>query len=304
MKHLHHVVLALTASLFTLLALPVQAAFSIFATVPEWGALAQEIGGSLVTVHAATHALQDPHRIDARPSLILQARNAQLLIATGADLEIGWLPLVIRDSGNSRIQPGQPGYLEAASVVQRLEIPATLDRAHGDVHPAGNPHIQMDPRNLLKVAEALTQRLAQLDPANAASYQDNFRRFAGKWQTALARWEQQAAPLKGVSVWVQHKSFSYLFNWLGMKEAGTLEPKPGVEPTASHLATILARQQAQPARMVIRATYQGDHATQWLASRSKIRVVVLPFTVGGSAEAKDLTSLFDDTLNRLLQGLQ
>lgn len=295
---------SLFAALLLLLTLPAHAVINVFATVPEWGALAQEIGGANVKVYTATHALQDPHRIDAKPSLIMQARKAQLLIATGAELEIGWLPLVIRDSGNSAIQPGQPGYLEAASVVRRLEIPAVLDRAHGDVHAAGNPHIQLDPRHYFKIAELLSQRLSQLDPANSASYQGNLKTFNAKWQANLQRWEKQAAPLKGVSAWVQHKSFSYLFNWLGIKEVGTLEPKPGVEPTASHLADVLARQQAQPARLVIRAAYQSDSATQWLASRSKVSVVVLPFTVGGSAEAKDLTSLFDDTLNRLLAGLK
>lgn len=281
----------------------VLAAVSVFATLPEWGALVREIGGERVKVYTATHALQDPHRIEAKPSLLAQARQAQLLVATGADLEIGWLPLVVRDSANPAIQPGRPGYFEAAPLVQRLEIPAVVDRAHGDVHPGGNPHIQLDPRNLLKVGEALAARLGMIDPANADAYAAGYRAFAGRWREAMARWEKQAAPLRGVPVLVQHKSFSYLLAWLGMKEVATLEPRPGVEPSSGYLGELLLRQKAQPAKMILRAAYQDDGPSAWMAREAGIPAVVLPFTVGGTPAAKDLESLFDDTLARLLKGL-
>lgn len=294
----------LAAGFFALLALPALAAVNVFATVPEWAALARELGGDKVKVYAATHALQDPHRIEARPSLLAQARSAQLVVATGADLEIGWLPVVLRDSGNAAIQPGQPGYFEAARWVTPLEIPASLDRAQGDVHPEGNPHIQLDPRNILKVAAALTARLAQIDPANAKAYQANGQGFADRWQAAMVRWERQGAVLKGVPVLVHHRSFSYLLAWLGLRETGTLEPKPGVEPTSGQLSEILARQQSQPAKMVLRAAYQNDGPSQWIAGRAKIPAVVLPFTVGGSKEAKDLFALYDETLARLLEAVR
>lgn len=290
--------------LLALLATPALADLNVFATVPEWAALAREIGGDKVKVYAATHALQDPHRIEARPSLLAQARRAQLVIATGADLEAGWLPLVLRDSGNAAIQIGQPGYFEAAGVVSRLEVPATVDRAQGDVHPGGNPHIQLDPQRVLKVGEALAERLATLDAANAAAYRAGYRAFADKWQAAMQRWEKQAQPLRGVPVVVQHGSFTYLIHWLGMKQVATLEPKPGVEPSSGHLGEVLARLQQQPARLILRAAYQHDGASQWLASRAGLPVVVLPFTVGGSPEAGDLFALFDDTLQRLLKGLK
>ena len=168
---------------------PAWAVLNIFATVPEWGALAREIGGEQVRVYMATTAFQDPHRIEAKPSLLAQARQANLVVAVGADLEIGWLPLVLRDSGNSAIQAGRPGYFEAAAFVNRLEVPSVLDRSHGDVHAAGNPHIHLDPRNVLKVGEALSSRMAELDVANAAVYKAGFRTFAGRWQTAMARWD-------------------------------------------------------------------------------------------------------------------
>ncbi|MGE5472335.1 MAG: metal ABC transporter substrate-binding protein [Bacteroidota bacterium] len=285
-------------------ALPAHADLRIFATVPEWGALVREIGGDKVNVYTATTAFQDPHRIEAKPSLLAQARQAQLVVAVGADLEIGWLPLVLRDSGNASIQPGQPGYFEAAAWVKRLEVPTVLDRAHGDVHPGGNPHIQLDPRNVLKVGEALTARLAQLDAANAAAYQAGFKAFAGKWQAAIVRWEKEAAPLRGVAVLVHHQSFVYLCNWLGMREVGSLEPKPGIEPTSGHLTELLARQQTTPARMVLRTAYQQDGPSLWIAGKIGMPAVLLPYTVGGTPEARDLFGLFDDTVQRLLKGLR
>lgn len=293
----------LSTLLLALAALPAWASLNIFATVPEWGALAKEIGGEQVTVYTATTAFQDPHRIEAKPSLLAQARRAQLVIAAGADLEIGWLPLVVRDSGNSAIQPGRPGYFAAADYVNRLDVPTVLDRAHGDVHAAGNPHTHLNPHNVLKVGEALAGRMAELDAANAAAYQSGFKAFAGKWQLAMARWEKAAAPLRGVPVLVHHSSFTYLVNWLGMKEVGALEPKPGIEPTSGHLSGLLARQQTTPARMVLRAAYNQDGPSQWIAGKAGLPAVLLPYTVGGTAEAKDLFGLFDDTLQRLLKAL-
>ena len=280
------------------------AALSVFATVPEWGALAEELGGDKVKVYVATTALQDPHRVEARPSLIARARGADLVIATGAELEIGWLPLVLQQAANSRVRPGTPGYFEAASQVPLLGKPQRLDRAEGDIHPAGDPHIQTDARNIARVAIALALRLAHLDPSNAAHYQARSRAFQERWTAALARWEREAAPLKGVPIVVQHRAFTYLIAWLGLKEAAALEPKPGMEPTTAHLATVLASLEAQPAKMVLRAAYQNDRASQWLAQRTRIAPVMLPFTVGGSDGAKDLFGLFDDTIARLLKGAQ
>ena len=212
---------------------------NVFATVPEWGALAEELGGDKVKVYVATNALQDPHHVEAKPSLIARARAADLVVATGAELEIGWLPLVTQQAGNPKIQPGKPGYFEAAAFVPMLEKPARLDRADGDVHPGGNPHIQTDPRNIARVAPPLAARLAQIDPDNAAYYQARAKAFNERWSAAIANWERQAAPLKGTSVVVQHKAFTYLFDWLGIKEVAALEPKPGVEPTTAHLSDVL-----------------------------------------------------------------
>jgi zinc/manganese transport system substrate-binding protein len=286
------------------LAGPALAALSVFATLPEWGALVTELGGDKVKVYVATNALQDAHHVEAKPSLIARARGADLVVATGAELEIGWLPLVTQQAGNPAIQPGKPGYFEAAAYVPLLEKPTRLDRAEGDVHPGGNPHIQTDPRNIAKVAAPLAERLAQLDPPNAAYYRDRHRAFAERWAAAIAKWEKDAAPLKGVPIVVQHKAFTYLEVWLGLNEIAVLEPKPGVEPTTAHLSDVLALLQRQPARMVLRAAYQSGRASEWIAERAKINAVVLPFTVGGDEQAKDLYGLFDDTIARLLKGAQ
>ncbi|MEX2199394.1 MAG: zinc ABC transporter substrate-binding protein [Burkholderiales bacterium] len=274
-------------------------ALAVFACTPEWGALVHELGGERAEVTVATTARQDPHRIEARPSLIARARRADLVVCTGAELEIGWLPQVLAQSGNARVQPGRSGYFEAARHVPLLEKPAVLDRAMGDVHADGNPHLHLDPRNLLKVAEALAARLAILDAANAAHYAARHRDFAARMQGAIARWEKEGAALKDVRVVVHHKTWSYLAAWLGLKVVADLEPKPGIEPSAVHLAQMLARLKAEPAKMVLRTPYQSPRGSRWIAERAGIPELELPYTVGGSDKARDLFSLFDDTLAKL-----
>ena len=283
-----------------LAAQPAFAALNVFACTPEWGALAKELGGDKASVYVATSALQDPHRVEARPSLIARARSADLVVCTGAQLEIGWLPLVLTQAGNSKIQVGQPGYFEAARYVTMLEVPSSIDRAQGDIHPGGNPHIHLDPRNIAKIAVALSDRMAQLDPPEANNYRARTKAFLERWQQALARWEQQAAPLKGMPLIVYHKNMTYLIAWLGMRELGALEPKPGLPPTASHLSELLAKLQRDPAKAIVLAAYNDPRGGDWLSEHAKIPVLILPFTVGGSDKAKDLFGLFDDSIARLL----
>ena len=280
------------------------AALNVFACEPEWGALAKELGGSDVTVYTATTGLQDPHHIQARPSLIAKMRQADLVVCTGAELEIGWLPVLLTESGNDKVQPGQTGYFEAARCISLLEVPLRLDRSQGDIHAAGNPHIQTDPRVIARVAGPMAKAMAQLDVARAADYTKREQSFQARWAQAIKTWEAKAAPLKGVPVAVQHDAFPYLENWLGLKRVAVLEPKPGVEPSVSYLATVLERLKANPAKMVIRAAYQPDRPSLWLSERAGFPAVSLPFTVGGDAEAGDLYTLFDDTVNRLVAALK
>lgn len=291
------VVLSLTASF-------AYADLKIFATVPEWGALAEALGGSKVQVYTATTGLQDPHRIQARPSLIAKARNANLLIATGAGLEVGWLPTVQREANNAAIMPGQPGFMEVARSVRMLDVPTVVDRTMGDVHAEGNPHIQTDPRNLLPIARALSARMAQLDPENASYYQSQLDSFNQSWQANLQRWQKQAAPLRGVKVWYQHDGYPYMNAWLGLNQVGVLEPRPGVEPSSRQLAEVLQRQQTAQGRMVIASAYTNDAPAKWLSEKANLSVVILPFTVGGNEQVKSLAALYDDTVQRLLAGLK
>lgn len=287
-----------------LMAQPVFAALNILACEPEWGALVRELGGDKVNLYVATTALQDPHHIEARPSLIARARSADLVVCTGAELEAGWLPLLRTQSGNPKIQVGQPGNFEAARYVVKLEVPQQVDRAQGDVHSAGNPHIHLDPHNIEKIAIALAERMTQIDGKEAAFYQTRAKAFLERWRQAIPKWEQRALPLKGMPLVVHHRNFSYLISWLGMREAGELEPKPGLPPTTAHLSELLVSLAATPAKAVVRAAYNDPRAADWLAGRAKIPAVMLPFTVGGSPQANDLFSLYDDTLSRLLAVLK
>jgi zinc/manganese transport system substrate-binding protein len=292
--------LAAAAFMLTVASAPAQAALRVFACEPEWAALAQELGGPLLEATSATTAQQDPHQIQARPSLIARVRNADMVACTGAELEAGWLPLLLLQAGNAKVQPGQPGYFAAADQVRKLDIPASVDRSQGDVHAAGNPHIQTDPRNIATVARAFTGRLQQVDPANAARYAEQGAAFQLKWQQGIARWTAQAAPLRGLQVASQHKGYVYLYDWLGLKEVAVLEPKPGVDPSPAHLQSVLATLKATPARMVLSSAYQDPRSAEWLGRNAGIPVVRVPFTVGGSEAAKDLFGLFDDTVARLL----
>jgi zinc/manganese transport system substrate-binding protein len=292
----------LAVAMLMLLSAPSFATLRVLACEPEWGALTQELAGSAAEVYTATTALQDVHHVQARPSLIAAARRADLVICTGADLEIGWLPVLLRESGNNKIQPGQPGYFEATRYVHLIEVPARLDRSQGDVHPLGNPHIQTDARNIAEVARALAERLTQLDPSHADLYRDRYQHFAARWQKAIVTWQQQAQPLKGLKIVEQHRAFSYLFDWLGIEVVGYLEPKPGVEPTTRHMAELLAQQRVNPAKLVVRASFNDPRASQWFSQRANIPAIMLPFSVGGDDTAKDLFSWYDDMLTRLLKG--
>lgn len=293
------------AVLATLLAAahPAQAALEVFACEPEWSALATELGGADVSVFTATTARQDPHRIQARPALISRLRSADIAVCTGAELEIGWMPVLLRQASNAKVQPGAPGYFEATQQVRLLEVPTRLDRAEGDIHPGGNPHVQTDPRNMRIIAAALAKRFAEIDRAHAAGYAQRAKAFDDKLGQAIERWQVAAAPLKGVNVVIYHKAWVYLFSWLGMNEVGTVEPKPGVPPGGAYLAQLLDDIPKRQARLIIYAAYQDPRAADFIAGKAHIPAVMLPFTVGGTDDAKDIFGLYDDTIKRLLAGL-
>jgi zinc/manganese transport system substrate-binding protein len=291
---------SLAASMIVAAGLPAQAAVKVLATTADWGALTREIGGEKVDVYVATTALQDVHRVEAKPSLVARARTADLLVSTGAELEIGWLPVLIQESGNKRIQPGATGNFEAASALHLLEVPGKVDRSMGDIHPLGNPHVQLDPHNIQAVAHALAARLAQVDAGGAAYYQQREKDFDARWSAAISRWEAKAAPLKGLPVVIMHRDQAYLCHWLGLSELASIEPKPGVPPTAAYLGQLVAKLGAHPPKLILVNAYNDVKAADWLSGRVKAPVVTLPFSVGGDPAAKDLFGLFDDTIDKLL----
>lgn len=283
--------------------LPAHAALRVFACETEWAALTRELGGNDVEVYAATTALQDVHKIQPRPSLIAQYRQADLLVCTGAELEIGWLPPLAEKGNNPKVRPGAPGYFEASSAVTMMDVPSKLDRSEGDVHPYGNPHIQTAPDNIARVAQALADKLATIDAAHAAAYRARYQAFSTRWSAAMQKWQAQAQPLKGAGVVSGHKSWSYLYRWLGMNEVATLEPKPGIPPSGAHLEEVLAGLKTAPAKMVVFAAYQDRRPADWLSQRAGIPTVELPFSPGGVAGTDDLFGLFDVTVSRLVAAL-
>jgi len=276
------------------------AELEIFACEPEWGALAEELGGEDVKVRNATSALQDPHFVTARPSLIARVRKADLVLCNGADLEVGWLPLLLRQSNNRDVQPGTDGLFLAADYIAKLEVPATVDRALGDIHPQGNPHIVGNPHNISIVARELAARLQALDPDNAARYAARYAAFEARWQQAIAGWEERAAPLSGLPIVVQHKTWVYLTDWLGLKVITTLEPRPGIPPTTSHLQTVLNEIRDRGPRLILNAAYENSKPSRWLAERTGVPAVTLPYTVGGNDKADDIFTLYETTLTLLL----
>ena len=281
-----------------------QADLRIFTCEPEWAALASELGGSHVDATSATTALQDPHFIQARPSLIANVRRADLVICSGAQLEIGWLPALLQKANNPDVTPGTAGYFESSAFVERLQATANTDRSQGDIHPDGNPHVQTDPRNISIITAALSERLQQLDPDNASAYAMQTADFTTRWLAAIEGWESRLAPLRGKRVIPHHNSWVYLERWLGLEEVSTLEAVPGIPPTTNHLSQLVSRFGNGQADLIIRAPYQDARASEWLSERSGIPAIVLPLTVGGTDEATDLFALFDDIADRLLEALQ
>ena len=276
-----------------------EAKLQVFACEPEWGSLMQELAGDKVGVDVATTALQDVHQIDAKPSLIAKMRRADLVVCSGAELEVGWLPQLVRQSGNPKIAGGAGSFMAASQIVT-LEKPTQIDRANGDVHPEGNPHVQMDPYRLLAIAKSLDARLAQLDPANAAVYQQRLADFSTRWNAAIKRWSAKAAPLKGRNIIIHHSSWIYLTTWLGMHEIGALEPKPGVPPTSAHLVGLIDLTKSSHTLAIVRSAYQDAKASNWLSEHTGVPAISLPLTVGGDAQSKDLFGLYDSTIDKLL----
>jgi zinc/manganese transport system substrate-binding protein len=280
-----------------------QASLNIFACEPEYAALARELAPA-ADIYSATTALQDPHQVQARPSLIAKMRQADLAVCAGAELEVGWLPMLQMKAANARVRSTDEGLFFAADQVETLDRLAQVDRSMGDVHAQGNPHLHLNPHRLLRVAQALSARLIALDGEGAAGYQAALASFSERWQAAIPVWEARAKVLQGKKVVAYHTGFRYLLDWVGMEQVADLEPKPGLPPTSGHLAQLLSRTAQGDISAVLVASYQDARGAHWLAERAKLPVIILPISVGGDDDSQDLFSLYDSLLTLLTGGGQ
>jgi zinc/manganese transport system substrate-binding protein len=266
-------------SLLGLAGLPAAAALRVVSTVPDLAAVAREVGGDRVTVSAMVLHSQDPHFVDARPSLALELSKADALLLTGLELEVGWLPPLIQGSRNPKIAAGSPGYIDCSTFVPVLETPqGKIDRSQGDVHPGGNPHYMLDPRRAGNVAIGLAARFGKLDPANAAAYTAAAQDFILRLDARRKAWEADLAGLRGQPVVVYHRSFPYLEDWVGFHIVAELEPKPGVPPTPSRVAEVLGVAQHQGARLLLQESWYPDSTSKIVAQKAGARII---YVAGG-----------------------
>lgn len=287
-----------------LLSLPAKAEnLRVFACEPEWAALTSALAPN-AKVYSATTVYQDPHHIEARPSLIAKVRRADLVVCTGASLEAGWLPLLLRQANNPKVQQGQAGYFMAAMQVPRLDIPDEVDRSMGDVHAEGNSHVHLDPRRMLSIADALSLRLQEINPTKAGDYAKNHAEFSSAWQKAIGEWEQRAASLRGQTIITHHSDFRYFSDWLGMKQLAQLEPKPGLPPSLRHLADLKAKvANEQPLLAILRKPADPPRAAEFMQQATGRPAIVMPYTIGGEG-AEDLFALFNISISKLLNAAQ
>lgn len=279
------------------------AALQVVTTTQDLAAIAQAVGGEQVEVQSLTQGTRDPHFATAKPSMIRQVFGADLLLVIGADMEIGWLPPLLQSARNSQVQPGNPGYLDLSSAVVLLDkISGPVSRSMGDVHAKGNPHYWLDPRNGLRMAQAIATRLSEMDPAHKDDYQRRLNTFEQIMGTKLPLWQAELAPLKGKRVIAYHKSFIYLADAFGFQIIDEIEPMPGITPSASTLSTLVERIKTEHIGLLIMEPYYERRSANYLNEQTAIRMVVLPQSVGAQTDINTYFDLFDAivaTLNKV-----
>jgi zinc/manganese transport system substrate-binding protein len=292
MKRLNLLLLPFVFALLT--SSPAFADLKVATSLSDLASVAQFVGGKHVEAQSLCKGYEDPHFVPAKPSLMKAIQHADVFVSTGLELDIGWLPLVLPGSRNPKIQPGQPGFVDASEGINVLEKPVgTVSRAEGDVHPLGNPHYYADPKNLEIVADHLADVFSRLDPANAADYAANAKAFDARMEESLAKWEQQMAPYAGDSIVSYHKNFIYFCDRFGLKLFGNVEPKPGIPPTPHHIADLSAAMKDAGVRVVVYQPYYNAEASKEVASRAGGKAVEIATEVGGLPGTDDVFSKFD-----------
>jgi zinc/manganese transport system substrate-binding protein len=285
-----------------LMAAPAFADLRVATSLTDLASVAESVGGTHVTVMSLCKGYEDPHFVPAKPSLMKAIQNADVFVSVGLELDAGWLPLVLPGSRNPKIQPGRPGFVDASEGIDVLEKPTgTVSRAEGDVHPLGNPHYYMDPKNLVIVAHHLAEVFSRLDPANAADYSSNAKVFEGRTEGALAQWQMKLAPYRGMSIVTFHRNFIYFADRFGLKLFGTVEPKPGIPPSPRHIAELAEAMRQAGVRVVLYQPYYDASASQELAAKAGGTALEVATEVGGVPEAKDTFSKFDVLVSSLVK---
>lgn len=280
------------------------AKLNVVATTSDLGALVKEIGRDKVEVTSIAKPTEDPHFVDAKPSFIVKLNKADLLIEGGCQLETGWLPPLITGARNQKILEGSSGYLTASAGISILEAPAALDRAMGDVHPFGNPHFMLDPLNGKIVAAHICDRLCQIDASNCAYYKDNLKDFTKRLELKLSEWQKAMEPLRGAKIVTYHKTFPYLAQRFNLSVVGTLEPKPGVPPSPSHINTLIQNTKGEGVKLILIEQFRERKVPEFVASQTGAKVVVVPIMVGSEKETGDYLALFDYTINQIVSTLK
>ncbi len=277
------------------------AKLKVVATTPDLGSLAREVGGDRIEVVSLAKGTEDPHFVDAKPSFIRVLNQADVLIEGGADLEVGWLPPLVVNARNPKIQLGQPGRIIAADVIRLLEVPSgPVDRSLGDVHPFGNPHFTMDPRNGELIAQLLSERFCFAAPGDCSIFQSNLKQFEAKIDGRMPIWQKQMAPLNGVKAISYHKSFSYLAERFKLRIVNTIEPKPGIPPSAAHVVNLVAQMKSESVRLILMEPNHERKTPTFLAQETGAKIALVPSMVGGTKEASDYIALFDSIVQTLL----
>lgn len=295
-----------TAAAITLPALGMAFAprLNVVATTPDLAALAQAIGGTAVDVKALAKPTEDPHFVDAKPSHIVTLNRAAVLIEGGAELELGWLPPLLENSRNRKIAAGAPGRIVASQGIRMLEIPTSFDRSKGDVHSLGNPHFLLDPLNARKIATNIAERFAQVDPKSAGLYQANLKAFNVKLDAKLTEWQRRLAPYKGAKIVTYHKDFPYLAARFGLNVVETLEPKPGIAPSPSHLTKVIGTMKASNARVILVQPYQNRKTAETVARQTGAVVLDMPQQPGAVKNTATYFDLMDHIVGSLATALQ
>ena len=284
-----------------------EAKVRVVTSTPDFAAIAREIGGDKVDVESLAKGYQDPHFVDAKPIYITKLNRADILVYNGLDLEVGWLPILVTGARNSNIATlNSPGNVDASRFLTGvLDVPTgPVDRSMGDVHPRGNPHYMLDPRNGILVAKGITEKLSEVDPENASYYEENYRNFEKRLELKIAEWAKELAPYKGAKVVSYHKNLNYFTRWAGFEDAGYIEPKPGIPPTPSHVAALIKKMEAEDVKLVLASNYYPQKTPRIISEKSGAVFLSLPTSGGGEDGINSYFDLFDAIVGQITSALQ